>query len=113
MLSNQKTNVMKILSWLLLALLPWATLSATGNKHPGSGKTMHQYMSHYENVLGTSLEIKISAASPHESAAAERAILEEISRISKILSAYDPGSEFSQWLKTSGEPIHVSPELFE
>ncbi|MCX6630213.1 MAG: DUF2271 domain-containing protein, partial [Candidatus Solibacter sp.] len=43
----------------------------------------------------------------------EAAALAEIDRQSKILSAYDPQSEFSQWMRTSGQAVKVSPELFE
>jgi thiamine biosynthesis lipoprotein ApbE len=76
-------------------------------------KNARMYVAHYENVLGTSMELKISAVSPKEAANAEVAVLKEISRMGKILSAYDPTSEFSEWLKTSHQPVHVSPELFE
>ncbi len=81
--------------------------------YPKLKKTARLYVSHYENVLGTSLELKISASSENDASNAETAVLNEISRMSKILSAYDPNSEFSHWFKTLNEPIHVSKELFE
>jgi len=59
------------------------------------------------------MELKISASSPEDAAAAEAAALQEITRMAKILSGYDPNSEFSRWLRTSGQPIKVSSELFE
>jgi len=59
------------------------------------------------------MELKIYATSSQEAANAETAALNEISRMSKILSAYDANSEFSKWLKTSQQSEHVSPELFE
>jgi len=71
------------------------------------------YVSHFENVMGTSLDIKIQAGSDDASRAAEMAITNEISRASKILSGYDAGSEFSQWARTSHVPTNVSPELAE
>ncbi len=71
------------------------------------------YVSHYENVLGTSLEIKVVAASEASSEKADDAVLDEIDREARILSSWDPGSEFSRWFRTSGEPVAVSPELFE
>jgi thiamine biosynthesis lipoprotein len=76
-------------------------------------KTARLFVSHFENVLGTSLEIKVKSTSEKQASVAEAAALKEIERIGKILSAYDAGSEFSQWLKTSGEARKVSPELFE
>ena len=71
------------------------------------------YVFNHENVLGTSLELKIIAASPAQSEHAEQAALAEIDRESRILSSWDANSEFSQWVRTSGEPVRVSPELFE
>jgi FAD:protein FMN transferase len=80
---------------------------------PRAKKKSQLYVSNYENVLGTSLELKVYALTQKDATNAESAVLEEISRLAKILSAYDPQSEFSQWLKTSNTPAHVSPELFE
>ncbi len=71
------------------------------------------YVRDYENVLGTSMQLKIRASSDAVSARAEAAVLAEIDRESKILSGYDPASEFSQWFKTTGEARAVSPELFD
>ncbi|MBZ5661987.1 MAG: DUF2271 domain-containing protein [Acidobacteriia bacterium] len=71
------------------------------------------YVFRYENVLGTSLEIKVKASSAAQSEQAEQAVLAEIDRESRILSSWDPQSEFSNWFRTMGEPVRVSPELFE
>ncbi len=81
--------------------------------YPGKKKVSHLYISHYENVLGTSLELKISAGSETEATIAEKAVLNEIRRMAKILSAYDANSEFSRWLTTTQTPAKISPELFE
>ena len=78
-----------------------------------SAKGERQFTFHHENVLGTSLELKFVASSPAEAERAEAAALAEIDREAKILSAYDAGSEFSRWMKTSQQPVAVSPELFE
>ena len=91
-------------------------LSSTGvwaNTSPKTNKTAKQYVSHFENVLGTSLELKIKAGSEKQASVAEVAALAEIARMSKIVSAYDANSEFSQWMKTSQQAKHISPELFE
>ncbi len=80
---------------------------------PVHKKQMHLYVSQYENVLGTSMELKISAASQRSANVAAQAAIHEIGRLSKILSAYDKESEFSHWLLTSKQAVHVSPELFE
>ena len=71
------------------------------------------YTSHYVNVLGTSLELKVGAASEADAGRAEQAVLREIGREAKILSAWDTASEFSRWERTRGKAILVSPELFE
>lgn len=71
------------------------------------------FVSQYENVLGTSMEIKVAAGSPEVSELADRAVLDEIGRLSKILSGYDRQSEFSRWFATNQAAVHVSPELYE
>ena len=73
---------------------------------------MHLYVSHFENVLGTSMEFKASAATQQAAALAENTAIAEIKRLSKILSAYDSESEFSHWMKTSNQAVTVSKELF-
>jgi len=70
------------------------------------------HVSHYESVLGTSLELRFAVSDPARAAAAESAALAEIDRLGKILSGYDETSEFRRWLGTQGEPSRVSPELF-
>lgn len=72
------------------------------------------YVSHYENVLGTSLEFKMTSTSEAEAEKAETAALAEINRLSAIFSAYDAKSEFSQWMKQDlNKPVKVSKELFD
>ena len=71
------------------------------------------YVFHYEDVLGTSLEMKVMASSAAQSEKAEKAALAEIDRESHLLSSWDPNSEFSRWFRTKGQPVGVSPELFE
>jgi thiamine biosynthesis lipoprotein len=85
--------------------------SPSGAEAFGGGTRL--YVSHFENVLGTSMELKVLAGSEKDASAAEAAATKEIARLDKILSGYDAGSEFSRWLRTSGEAIPVSPELFE
>jgi FAD:protein FMN transferase len=71
------------------------------------------YVFHYENVLGTSFEMKVVASVAAQSERAEKAALAEIDRESHILSSWDPDSEFSRWFRTLGQPVRVSAELFE
>ena len=71
------------------------------------------YVFHDENVLGTSLELKVAATSQKNADRAEAAVLSEIQRESKALSSYDSASEFSRWAATRGQAVPVSKELFE
>lgn len=72
------------------------------------------YVSNHENILGTSLELKMMSTSEAEVDKAEQAALKEIKRLSNIFSAYDANSEFSKWMKQDlNKPIKVSKELFE
>lgn len=85
-------------------------LSSATQRH---GRTNNLFISNYENVLGTSMEIKIAADAEQHAVEAEDAALAEVDRLNKTLSGYDSSSEFSQWLKADKKPITVSPELYE
>ena len=99
---------MKFLPGLLIFL---SLTPSFVNAGPPKGPRL--YVSDYENVLGTSMELKVSAGSATAAEKAQNAVLREIGRLSAILSAYDPNSEFSRWERTSHVPVVVSPELFE
>lgn len=71
------------------------------------------FVSHLENVMGTSLDVSVQATSQPAAQQAEATVLAEIARESKILSGYDPDSEFSRWLRSPGEPTKLSPELID
>jgi thiamine biosynthesis lipoprotein len=103
-------NDMKIVASLLAGLLLISS-SPKIDKAPESKQRL--YISHYENVLGTSLEFKITSISEQEVEKAESAALAEIERLSSIFSAYDTNSEFSKWMKQDlNKPVKVSKELF-
>lgn len=97
---------MKIRNLALAALV----LAGAGSSTVRTG-AIHRY--NYENILGTSLEVKILAANEAQADRARDAALDEIERLRRILSGYDAASEFSRWAKTSGAPVRVSPELRE
>jgi thiamine biosynthesis lipoprotein ApbE len=67
---------------------------------------------HHENVLGTSLDLTISAADKAQASAAETAVLAEIERLRKILSSYDPASELSR-LNAATAPMVCSQEMLD
>jgi thiamine biosynthesis lipoprotein len=68
---------------------------------------------HYENVLGTSLELQIVATHRRAAARAESAALAEVDRLERILSGHSPASELARWQATHGTSVPVSPELAE
>jgi thiamine biosynthesis lipoprotein ApbE len=70
------------------------------------------YRSHYDQVLGTSLDLTLRASSEAAAKQAESAVLAQFDRDAKILSSYDPDSEFSRWFRTQDVATRVSPELF-
>jgi thiamine biosynthesis lipoprotein ApbE len=86
--------------------LPLATLVLASSLGEG------QYVFHHENVLGTSLELKVVATTLPAAKKAEARALHEIDREAKILSGYDPASEFSRWMKTHDQQVPVSEDLF-
>lgn len=98
-------SVCLLTSCLAVSLL---CLSAAPVLRPHAPVTFHR-----ENVLGTSFELKVVASSDEAAGRAESAALEEISREQGILSSWDSESEFSKWFRTQGQPVPVSPELFE
>jgi FAD:protein FMN transferase len=67
----------------------------------------------YENVLGTSMDVTVVARSESAAKAAAAVALDRIDRDAKILSGYDPHSEFSRWFATTNQPVRVSAELYE
>lgn len=106
-LSRALTTKFTVLFGAILLLVP-------GQGESSSVSTRDKlYVFHHENVLGTSLELKVIASSAARSKKAEKAALAEIDRESRILSSWDPNSEFSRWFRTADQPVHVSPELFE
>jgi thiamine biosynthesis lipoprotein ApbE len=95
-------------------LISTAALAFAASRTPGSfSLSPLSYKANYENILGTSMEIRIAADSDASAKRAETAALAEISRLEKILSGYNSGSEFRRWTATQGTAVHVSPELME
>ena len=68
--------------------------------------------SHFENVLGTSLDLKIIASSEAAASTAESKVLAEINRLNELLSSVS-STEFKKWSETHGESIEISSELRE
>jgi thiamine biosynthesis lipoprotein ApbE len=71
------------------------------------------YALFHENVMGTSLELRVRAESESAARGAEARVLVEIARLTGIFSGYDPASEFSRWQSGPQRRGGVSPELFD
>jgi FAD:protein FMN transferase len=93
-------------------LAPIALLTAL-SAGPNPSRPRTPFVFNYENVLGTSLELKIDARNSAEADKADAAARREIDREARILSAWDASSEFSRWAATLNQPVPVSRELFE
>ncbi len=74
------------------------------------GTRQHRFA--YDHVLGTSLDLVVAVAERDRAEACETAVLEEVERLRRILSTYDPASEISR-LNESLDAVRVSPELLE
>jgi len=74
------------------------------------GRRLHRFA--HDHVLGTSLDLVVAIEDPARAEACEAAILDEVERLRRILSTYDPASEISR-LNDSPLPVLVSPELLE
>lgn len=73
-----------------------------------------EFTYHHENVLGTSLEIRLQTKSQREADEAEERILKEIDRLNLIFSHYDSASEFSAFVRAGIDTTHsLSPELVD
>lgn len=67
---------------------------------------------HHENVLGTSLELRVRAQDLASAQRAEAAALAEFDRQDRILSSWRADSELSRWAASRFVATPVSPELF-
>jgi FAD:protein FMN transferase len=95
--------------WFIVGV--FATSLGVGVARSYGGDT--EYVFHHENVMGTSLELRVRAETPEGARWAEDRVLGEIDRLSAVFSSYDPQSEFSGWQTTTRRPTLVSSELFE
>lgn len=98
--------IVRAAAWFLLCAL---AAFAEDSRKPGVTCWSYQH----ENVLGTSLDLKIATPFEADAGKAESAALAEVDRLSRILSAYDADSEFSRWLKGPQIPVVISTELYD
>jgi thiamine biosynthesis lipoprotein ApbE len=65
----------------------------------------------HENVIGTSMDLRLVAIDRGAAEAARDAAMREIQRLEKILSTYSPGAELARL--NAGEKLRASKELVE
>ena len=70
-------------------------------------------VSNFENVLGTSMEMKLLTTHQKGIEKYEEIVLKEINRLDNILSSYNPNSELSKWQSEHGKSVKISAELME
>lgn len=108
---------MKLKKIVFLSFLFFITLivknNANANPILSKNKGFITYTSQFENVMGTSFEMKIKTNSEKLITKAETIALLEIDRLSKILSSYDQNSEFNRWQRSNHIAFKASPELIE
>jgi thiamine biosynthesis lipoprotein ApbE len=90
---------------LLIPLLGASSASSFG--------AQNEFAFYHENVMGTSLELRVRTATRDSAEAAEERVLREIDRLSAIFSGFDPASELSRWQSGPAASTTVSAELFE
>ena len=95
-------------------LLPWvAGAAAQAQSFPQDAGEEHSgtWTLHHENVMGTSLEVRVRATDEAGAAHAEAAALAVFDRETAVLSAWSTQSEFSRWQRTRFQAVPVSAEL--
>jgi FAD:protein FMN transferase len=70
------------------------------------------YAFHETPVLGTSLDLQVTAGTKADADKAHAAVLAEIERLRKILSTYDAASDLGK-INATKDPVKVSPEVLE
>ena len=94
---------------------PWiaaAAVAAAAVASPAAAPASDEFAFFHENVMGTSLELRVRADSAGSARAAEARVLGEIDRLAAVFSGYDPSSEFRRWQDAPAAPSKVSPDLF-
>lgn len=78
-------------------------------RRPSGSTQLFQW--HFEQVLGTALEVQLLADHAGAAEAALSALLAEIDRLERVYSRFLPDSELNCWLATLDQDVPVSAEL--
>jgi len=94
---------------LLCGGFSWFVLAS----HPTEQKNIYtEFYYHHDHILGTSLDLYVTASDENAANEAEQAVLAEIERLRRVFSLYDPESELSR-LNRARAPMVVSSEMIE
>ena len=93
--------------WIKAGVGALGTAALDGTARAGDCR---EFWFHYDHVVGTSLDVWLIAADAASVRAAESAVLEEIDRLCKVFSTFDPDSELSRLDRSSG-PFPASADL--
>src|ERR1700723_853634 len=94
---------------LLCGGFSWFVLAS----HPTERKnTYTEFYYHHDHILGTSLDLFVTARDENAADEAEQAVLAEIERLRRVFSLYDPNSELSRLNRTRATMV-VSSEMIE
>tara|TARA_B100000676_G_scaffold23764_1_gene21205 strand:- start:5047 stop:6597 length:1551 start_codon:yes stop_codon:yes gene_type:complete len=93
-----------VMKKLLLTLLFLST-----QELPPISADVHHY--HFENVLGTFVELQIESDKSSNAQNIKDNVLSEIDRLASILSHYDPATEINRWQLGQIPGSALSPEL--
>jgi FAD:protein FMN transferase len=91
---------------LTCVALGWHGLTGTAKRN------VSEYYIHHDHIIGTSLDLWVTAPNADAAAEAEAAILDEIERLRQVFSLYDEASELSR-LNRTREPMVVSREMID
>ncbi len=97
---------------ILLCSASFVWFSLAANRGSSQNENQTEFYFHHDHIIGTSLDVWVTASNEADAELAETAILNEIERLRKIFSLYDDASELSR-LNRTGEPMAVSPEMLE
>src|SRR5262249_18502071 len=99
--------IMTRFNWIAVCLAG-AVLWGAG---PGRARA-GDYEFYHENVMGTSLELRVQAVDEPAARRAEGLVLRRIDPFRRVFSGFDRRSEFSRWQSRDVADSRISPELF-
>jgi thiamine biosynthesis lipoprotein ApbE len=76
----------------------------------GAAAPCREFSFHYDHILGTSFDVLVSTGAPSAIAAAKVLVLDEIERLRRVFSPFEPDSELSRLNRADGA-FPASPDL--